>query len=57
MKKKQIEDFVSIQLKEKTFEDLLEDFDLTPEQVFWILYSNGQIDDEVLESQYDPYEY
>lgn len=57
MNRKKIEDFVSIQLKEKTFEEILEDFDLSPEEVFWNLYSNGLIDDEILESQYDPYEY
>lgn len=49
MKKIEIEDFVLDQLNEMTFETLLQEFDLTPEEVFWNLYQNGLIDDEIID--------
>lgn len=51
MKKNEIEDIVSLELEEKTFEDILEDFDLTPQEVMWLLYNQGLIDDEILEGK------
>lgn len=54
MNKTQIVDIVSSELENKTFEELLEDFDLTPEEVFWFLYQSGLVDDEILE-RYDAY--
>lgn len=54
MNKRQIEDVVSSELEKRTFEELLEDFDLTPEEVFFFLYQSGLIDDEILE-RYDAY--
>jgi len=49
MNKRELEDFVSLALEEKSFEDVLEIFDLTPQEVFVLLYNNGMIDDEILE--------
>lgn len=53
MKQTKIEDFVSLVLEELTFEDLLEKFDLTPQEVFTILYENGHIDEEILIQESD----
>lgn len=50
----QLENIVSSELENRTFEELLEDFDLTPEEVFCFLYQSGLIDDEILE-RYDAY--
>jgi 3-oxoacyl-[acyl-carrier-protein] synthase III len=49
MNKRELEDFVTLELQEKSFEDVLESFDLTPQEVFVLLYNNGMIDDEILE--------
>ncbi len=54
MKKIDIEDFITQSLEEESFEDILEVFDLTPSEVFWILYQEGMIDDLVLESRCSP---
>lgn len=51
--KKKIEDTISMQLEERIFEDVLEDFDLTPEEVFWKLFTLGYIDKELFENLYD----
>lgn len=40
------------QLEDRTFEDFLEDFDLTPLEVFECLFNNGLIDEELLEDLY-----
>jgi len=53
--KKMIEDCVSKQMEDRHFEDLLEDFDLTPEEVFWKLFQLGYIDQELLENMYELY--
>jgi uncharacterized protein (DUF433 family) len=50
-----IEDVISRQLEDRTFEEVLEDFDLTPEEVFWVLFTNGLIDQELFGSIYDSY--
>lgn len=50
MKKTDMEDYVLTELETKTFEELLEEYDLSPHQVFLILYQNGMIDDELLEA-------
>ena len=54
--KKKIEDVVSRQLETRTFDEILEDFDLTPEEVFWKLFTLGYIDLELLENMYELYE-
>lgn len=54
--KKTIYDAISRKLEEKHFEDILEDFDLTPEEVFYTLFKLGYIDLEILENQYELYE-
>lgn len=56
MNKTQIEDLVSYELQDRTLEEILEDFDLSPTDVFWSLYNQGLIDDEILESLYSQYE-
>ena len=57
MKKNKIEDFVSLFLETNSFEDLLERFDLTPADVFTLLYNAGHIDEEILEAECDVYDY
>jgi hypothetical protein len=56
MKKNKIEDFITLALESEYFEDLLEKFDLTPQEVFTILYDNGHIDEDVLETLSDVYD-
>jgi hypothetical protein len=56
MKKNKIEDFITLALESEHFEDLLEKFDLTPQEVFTILYDNGHIDEDVLETLSDVYD-
>jgi hypothetical protein len=53
--KKIIEDTISRQLQDRDFESILEDFDLTPEDVFWTLFKLGHIDQELFEDMYDIY--
>jgi hypothetical protein len=56
MKKNKIEDFITLALESEHFEDLLEKFDLTPQEVFTILYDNGHIDEDVLVTLSDVYD-
>lgn len=55
MKKNEIEDFMALELENRSLEDILEDYDLTPSEVFWKLYQSGLIDDEILEGRYNAY--
>lgn len=50
--KKIVENLVTQQMEDRNFEDLLEDFDLTPEEVFWKLFTQGYIDPELMENLY-----
>jgi hypothetical protein len=50
MKKTDLEDYVASELENKSFEELLEAYDLSPYEVFWFLYRNGLIDEELLEA-------
>lgn len=54
--KKKIEDAITRKLDSVSFEDILEDFDMTPQEVFWIIFKLGYIDMEILENQYELYE-
>ena len=56
MNKTQIEDFLSDELQERPFEEILEDFDITPSDAFIALYNQGLIDDEILDKLYGSYE-
>lgn len=56
MNKKQIENLLTSALDDRTFESILEMFDLTPQEVFVFLYDNGLIDDDILESEFEIYE-
>lgn len=56
MNKIQIEDAISAELQNRPFEEILEDFDLSPTDVFWALYCQGLIDDEILDKLYGSYE-
>ena len=49
MIRSKIEDMFNIELEERSLEEVLEDFDITPVQALMILYSLGHIDEEVLE--------
>ncbi len=53
MTKRRVEDVVARALEDKSFEEVLEDFDLTPEEVFWTLYKLGHIDEELFERIYE----
>ena len=53
--KRKIEDVISNQLEDRSFEDILEDFDLTPQEVFWILFKLGHVDLELTENLYEMY--
>lgn len=49
--RQELEDFVRTEIEDGVlFEEILERFDLTPEEVFVFLFLNGQIDEEVLEN-------
>ena len=50
--KTKTEEFVELYLENGTFEELLEEFDLTPIEVFVVLLENGWIDEELLERFY-----
>jgi hypothetical protein len=49
MKKTIIEDVISLALEDMSFEDILQEFDITPVEVFVMLYNAGKIDEEILE--------
>jgi hypothetical protein len=51
MTKNDLEDFLALELEERSFEDILADYDLSPSEVFVLLYDNGLIDDEILEGR------
>jgi hypothetical protein len=42
------EDFLDLYLEDRPFEDLLEQFDVTPHEAFEVLIDRGLIDEEVL---------
>lgn len=44
-----VNDFVSKWLEDDYFENLLEKFDLTPEEVFILLFKQGLIDENKIE--------
>lgn len=50
--KRMIEDVVNRQLEDSTLEEMLEDFDLDPTEVFWILIKLGHIDMELFDNLY-----
>jgi len=51
--KKTIEDWLETELEEKDFETVLEDFDLDPYTVFWMLFQQGMIDEDLIEMRID----
>lgn len=53
MMKTSIEDWLERELEKKDFETILEDFDLDPYTVFWLLFQNGLIDEELIELEVD----
>ena len=53
--KKTIEGAINRALEERHFEDILEDFDLTAEEVFYLLFKQGYIEQELLERLYGLY--
>lgn len=55
MKKTELEDFLALQLEDRSFDEILEDYDLDPYTVFWNLYQAGFIDEEILESRNNAY--
>lgn len=48
MTKDQIYDWVEDRLEDADFEDILEDFDMTPQEVFYFLYTSGKIDEDLI---------
>lgn len=55
MNKKQVEDYLENELEENTFEEVLEMYDLTPAEVFTMLFNYGHIDPEILEARFNAY--
>lgn len=55
MKKNDLLDFLALELEERSFEEILEDYDLSPYEVFQMLYQNGMLDDEILEARFNAY--
>lgn len=53
MTKEQIYLYVEDRLEDVDFETILEDYDLTPQEVFYHLYTCGQIDDTLIILQCD----
>ena len=53
MTKRMIENGVTKILETWTFEELLEYFDIDPVDVFWDLFTQGQIDQELMERIFD----
>lgn len=49
MNDRELEKFVHLQLQEKDFDELLEEFDLSCEDVFILLYKQGMISDDTLD--------
>lgn len=48
-----VEDYIARELEYRSFEDILEDFDLEATEVFVILFNLGYIDEELLELDFD----
>jgi len=49
--RKELEDFIRTEIDDGiSFEEILERFDLTPEEVFIHLFLSGMIDEEVLDN-------
>lgn len=48
-----LRDYVSMELEDRNFEDILEDYDLSAEEVFIILFNNGLIDEEIFLAKSD----
>lgn len=53
MTKRRVEDVIARALEDMSFEEILEDFDLTPEEVFWTLFKLGHIDQDLFERNYE----
>lgn len=53
MKTDKIIDFVTYALENSSFDEILEKFDLTPQEVFVILYEAGLIEESTLEQEAD----
>lgn len=53
MKTDKIIDFVTFALENSTFDELLERFDLTAQEVFVLLYESGHIEEDTLEQEAD----
>lgn len=43
-----VEDFLQSRLEDGDFTSVLEEFDLTPEEVFWILFEAGMLDESLI---------
>lgn len=50
MTKNELEDWLAIELEERDFTDILEDFDLDPYTVLWNLFSQGLVDEEIIKA-------
>ena len=51
--KKKIEIAINRELQDRTFEDILYDFDLEPDDVFFLLFRLGYIDQDLFERLYE----
>lgn len=50
MEENEIEDFVNLMLEDFLFEELLEQFNITPYEAFLTLFEAGMIDESLLKS-------
>lgn len=53
MKPNKIEDYITLTLETNSFEEILEKFDISPQEAFLILYNNGHVKEETLVSESD----
>ena len=53
MTKQKIDKRLETLLEQMTLEELLEEFDVTPTEVFELLYDEGMLDEELFERLFD----
>ena len=51
--KKKIEEVINRELRDRSLEDIFEDFDLEPSEVFFTMFKLGHIDQDLFERFYE----
>lgn len=44
----EVKDFVNMMLEDESFDDFLERFNISPDEVFFILVESGHVDEELV---------